>query len=235
MFGQRFTDYDNNQEKLVGLNSNDETEYAIKLSKSYSAFDLVYIDDKTVAVTIGYSNGKVGVLIVDLTTQKIKRFIDLPDSPFGITFDGESLIWCCTSTAIFRICCTDYSFTKYTSRLMSQFPYIATHGDRIIYTAPSKNTVSCLNKRKLVWKFKNETILKKPGGITVDDKGNVFVVGIESKTIVVISPDGKQYKQIQTEDCGLTEPSTIFFDNRRKQLLITNINSFAHLYDVSYV
>ncbi|CAC5401300.1 unnamed protein product [Mytilus coruscus] len=173
-------------------------------------------------------------MIIDLTTRKVKRVVKLPKTPFGITFDGESLICCCSGKDIQMISCTDFSCTNIPKTLMSQYSYIAIQGDKIVCTVPDDSKVSCLDNGKLVWEFKNESVLKKPGGITIDDKGNVFVVGMDSKNSLMISPDGKQYKQIQTKEYGLTEPSTIYFDKIRKQLLITNINSFAHLYDVSF-
>lgn len=66
------------------------------------------------------------------------------------------------------------------------------------YTHANENRVSCcLYSGEPVWEFKNETVLKNPRGITVDNKGNVFVVGMDSGNILVISSDGKQYQQIQ--------------------------------------
>ncbi|CAC5401299.1 unnamed protein product [Mytilus coruscus] len=156
--GYLFTDYKFHGEKLVAVNSNGKTEYTIKLI-SYSSFDLVCIDDNTVAVSTGHSYEKDGVLIIDLTTRKVKRFIELSDSPYGITFDGESLICCCTGNGICRISCTDFNCTNIPNTSVSPLTYIVAHDDRIFYTAPSENTVSCLNRRKLVWEFKNESVL----------------------------------------------------------------------------
>ncbi|CAG2244143.1 unnamed protein product [Mytilus edulis] len=71
-----FTNYTGGREKLVALNSNGKAEYTINLNP-YSAFDLVCIDDNTVAVTTGHSYGNNGVIIIDLTTKKVKRFVKL--------------------------------------------------------------------------------------------------------------------------------------------------------------
>lgn len=86
-----FIDYDGGNEKLQALNANGESHYNIPLSSRYSSFDLVCIDDKTVAITTGYS----GVIIIDLNDRKVKRSIDLPTQPFGICFNGNLLICCC--------------------------------------------------------------------------------------------------------------------------------------------
>ncbi|XP_063400226.1 uncharacterized protein LOC134684847 [Mytilus trossulus] len=161
--GYLFTDYHNHQEKLVGLNSSGKTEYTIKLAESYSAFDLACIDDNTVAVSTGYSYGTTGIMIIDLTTRKVKRFVELPGIPFGITFDGGSLICCCEGYDMREISCTDFSCTILPNTFTSTSSYVATQGEMIVYTFPYKNKVSCLNMRKLVWEFKNDA-LKNPGG-----------------------------------------------------------------------
>ncbi|XP_063399481.1 uncharacterized protein LOC134684130 [Mytilus trossulus] len=228
-----FTDYNECNEKLVVLNSNGKAVYTIDLSEPYSAFDLVCIDDNIVAVSTGYSNGNTGVIIIDLTTRKVKRFVKLPCTPYGITFDGESVI-CCSDGNDIHISMKDFCCTDIPSPCMSQDSYIAKQGDNTVYSVPDANKVFCLDEGTLVWEFKNDSVLKNQGGITVDDKGNVFVVGMSSKNIVVISPDGKQHKEIQIKECGLTEPSTICFDKINKQMLVTNVCNFAHLYDISY-
>ncbi|VDH91462.1 Hypothetical predicted protein [Mytilus galloprovincialis] len=228
-----FTDYRGGREKLVALNSNGKAEYTIILNP-YSAFDLVCIDGNIIAVTTGYDcHANTGVVIIDLTTRKVKRFVKLPHRPYGITFDGKSLI-CCSHGNVIHISIKEFCCTDIPNTFMSQDSYIAKYGDNIVFSAPEANKVFCLNNGKLVWEFKNESVLKNPTGISVDDNGNVFVVGMGSQTIVVISPNGKEYKQILTKECGLAVPSKIFVDKIRKQMLVTNNSNFAHIYDISY-
>lgn len=78
------------------------------------------------------------------------------------------------------------------------------------------------------------SILDHPQGITVDNNRNVFVVGVNTCNVVVISPDGKQCRHILTKEDGLDRPAAIFFDNMRKQLLVTNGIEFANVYNISY-
>ncbi|CAC5401296.1 unnamed protein product [Mytilus coruscus] len=236
--GYLFTDYNGGYEKLVALNSNGNHEYIIDFPNPYNSFDLVFIDDNTVAVTTGYSHG-TGVMIIDLPIKQVNMFVELPDTPFGITFDGESLICCSSENGIYMISCSDFSYTNIRNTIVSLHShdsYVATHGDNIFYTASYEDKVSCLNRhrREIVWVFTNESVLKTPEGIAVDDKGNVFVVRTRSCNIVVISPDGKQYNQIKIFERDFLYPSAIFFDKIRKQILVANEDNFAHLYDVSY-
>lgn len=230
-----FTNYENVGEKLITLTTEGELKCSIPLSTPYSSFDLVSLDDNTVAVTTGISDDKTGIIIVDLNTRLIKRFVSLPSTPYGINFDGKSLICCCDQKAIHVISCTDFSINFIADTVIPDSSYITTQGDKMLYTKPTENEVyCCLYSGELVWKFKNESVLKNPRGITADDKGNIFVVGLESQNILVISIDGKRYKEIKTNPFGLPKPSTICFDRIRKQMLVANEKTFAHLYDISY-
>lgn len=71
--GFLFTDYHNVGEKLVVLNADGTPAETIDFSDQYSCFDLVRIDDDTVAVTTGdsYTDTEKGLLIVDLTIGNV--------------------------------------------------------------------------------------------------------------------------------------------------------------------
>jgi DNA-binding beta-propeller fold protein YncE len=48
-------------------------------------------------------------------------------------------------------------------------------------------------------------LLKSPRGISVDNDGNVYVVGCSSNNIVVISPDGQRHRQVLSSGDGLVK------------------------------
>ncbi|XP_063400223.1 uncharacterized protein LOC134684843 [Mytilus trossulus] len=230
-----FTNYEANNEKVNAINADGEVVYAIPLTDPYSAFDVVSYDGSTLAVSTGCSLTQPGIVFVDLIKRKIKKFIDLPDSPFGITYDGKSLICCVADKNLHVISCTDYSITTIPITASSCYSYVSTYDDKIFYTNPHKHTVTCRSySRELVWEFKDKSVLDRPLGLTVDNNGNVFVVGELSCNIIVISPDGKQCKQILTKKDGLKRTTAIFFDKVRNQLLVTIGTDFANVYDISY-
>lgn len=234
--GYLFIDYDGGNEKLQALHADGEPHYNIPLSSRYSSFDLVCIDDKTVAITTGYSCEKTCVMVIDLTNRKVKRYVDLPTQPFGICFNGNSLICCCYNMDMHVISCKDFSITKIPNTSTSEYSYVTPHAGKIFYTDPDENQVNCcLYSGVQVWEFKNDLILRNPRGITVDYKGNVFVVGMKSQNIVVISSDGKQFKEIETDQLNLYQPSSIFFDKIRKQVLVSDQDSVANLYNIAYI
>lgn len=72
-----------------------------------------------------------------------------------------------------------------------------------------------------------------PSGITVDNDGNVLVVGEKSSNMVIISNDGNQHREILTDEDGLRKPTAIFFDKQTSSLLVANANVIAFLYNVT--
>ncbi|XP_063400242.1 uncharacterized protein LOC134684863 [Mytilus trossulus] len=232
-----FTDYFNANEKLVKLDAQCNTEYIIQLSSPYSAFDVELIDENTVAVTTGKSVGfgkRRGISIVDLTKRNVTKFIDLPNHTYGITFDGIWLICCVEDKDLHMISSIDYSITTVPNTVLPWFSYVSTYACKIFFTNPNKHTVSCcLYDGTPLWEFKDENLLKTPCGITVDDKGHIFVVGRDSCNVLVISANGKYIKQILNKEDGLRVPAAIFIDNLEKLLLVTSDQNVAYLYRIA--
>ncbi|CAC5382920.1 unnamed protein product [Mytilus coruscus] len=232
-----FTDYFNSNEKMVKLNAQCNTEYIIQLSSPYSAFDVEFINDNTVAVTTGKSVGfgkRRGISIVDLTKRNVTKFIDLPNHTYGITFDGISLICCVEDRDLHMISSIDYSITTVPNTVLPWFSYVSTYACKIFFTNPNKYTVSCcLYNGTPVWEFKDENLLKTPCGITVDEKGNFLVVGRDLCNVLIISSNGKYTKQILNKEDGLRVPTVIFLDKIKKQLLVTSDQKVAYPYRIS--
>ncbi|CAG2247776.1 unnamed protein product [Mytilus edulis] len=188
----------------------------------------------TCAVSTGYSDDIYrGISIVNLKSRKVTKFIDLPGDTFGITYDGTSLICCIEDKDLHVISCADYSITTIPNSTSTECSYVSSYNGKIFFTNPTKNGVTCcLYSGTLVWEVKDENLTKNPG-ITVDDNGNVFVVGRHSCNVVVISQDGKQCKEILTHEEGLDKPTAICFDKVRNQLIVTNNEHFANAYKIS--
>lgn len=226
-----FSNYDKQNETLLVMNTADKVEYSIPLTKPYSSFDVVYLGNTTCAVSTGYSDEYRGISIVNLNSRKVTKFIELPGDTFGITYDGTSLICCIEEKDIHVISCADYSITTIPNSTSTECSYVSSYAGKIFFTNPTKNGVTCcLYSGDLVWEVKDENMITNPRGLTVDDNGNVFVVGRNSCNVVVISPDGKHCKQILTHEEGLDKPTAICFDKVRNQLIVTNKEHFANVY-----
>ncbi|CAC5401306.1 unnamed protein product [Mytilus coruscus] len=97
-----FLNYEANNQQLIAINADGVVDYYIPLYEPYGAYDVACVGDSTVAVSTGYSHTKPGISFVDLMKRKIIKFIDLPDSPYGNTYDVVSPM--STSPSVCTVC-----------------------------------------------------------------------------------------------------------------------------------
>ena len=83
------------------------------------------------------------------------------------------------------------------------------------------------------WEFKDEGVLQGPRGISIDNDGNVYVVGGDSDNVVVISPEGQRHRQLLSSMDGLVNPRVLDYDNSNNRLLVVNASASAFLFDVT--
>jgi DNA-binding beta-propeller fold protein YncE len=60
-------------------------------------------------------------------------------------------------------------------------------------------------------------------GIALDKNSNVFVAGMETNNVVVLSSDGKNCRQILSKSDGLHEPYSLRINIDRGELLVCNL------------
>lgn len=73
---------------------------------------------------------------------------------------------------------------------------------------------------------------KKPQGITVDNKQNLHVACLGTDCVLVISPAGKQGRQLQVEKDDIENLRAIYFDKDKNKLLVSTLSGSAFLFDV---
>jgi DNA-binding beta-propeller fold protein YncE len=83
------------------------------------------------------------------------------------------------------------------------------------------------------WAFNYRHVLQGPRGISVDNDGNLYVVGHWSNNLVVISPDGQRYRQLLSSTDGLVNPFVLDYDKSTIRLLIFSEARTAFLFDVT--
>ncbi|XP_052065984.1 uncharacterized protein LOC127705679 [Mytilus californianus] len=200
--------------------------------KSGYAYDVVNLDDNTIAVTSGiYSNN---IFLIDVQLKNVKKTMHVSSSNDGMALKDKDLIYCGREKGLNKLCFSDNSVCPIIISKLSKKSYVTKFNESIIYTDPETNTVACTSVRgQINWKFKDESILKCPLGISVDNDGNVYVIGGDSCNVVVISPDRQRYRQILSANEGLTNPSVLHYDLLTNKLLVANFNGKAFLYDVS--
>jgi DNA-binding beta-propeller fold protein YncE len=80
--------------------------------------------------------------------------------------------------------------------------------------------------------FKDENVLRKPMGIALDKNNNIYVAGLGTNNVVVLSADGKNCKQILTKGDGLNRPWSLRINIGRNGLLVCNLNGPAFLFSL---
>ena len=201
-----------------------------------NCFDVVCIDDNTAAFTTGSLPSSAGINIVNIAGLSITKFVPLLGKPYGITYYNDSLICCVENKNVHVLSCSeDFRISTIPNTATPLFSYVVAFAGKIIYTNRNQNNITCcLFNGTPVWQFKYEDILIIPCGITVDENGNLYVVGEHKSNTVVISADGQYQKQILTSDDGLNKPSAVCFDEPKKQLLVANVeDGMAYLFSVS--
>ncbi|CAG2234973.1 unnamed protein product [Mytilus edulis] len=111
--------------------------------------------------------------------------------------------------------------------------YITTSKNKIYRTDPNTNTVTCYTiTGQKVWEYTDASLLEGIRGVSVDNDSNVYVVSCVSYSIVVMSPDGKDARQLLGEGNGIKSTYAIYFDTRRNILLVTDLRGPAFLYNI---
>lgn len=184
-----------------------------------SPVDVAYTGQKEVAVT--FSN-KSKIKFVNMENGITSYKMSLTSAACGISVSGDDMI--------VRLKESGFLYTDKIGRLVRMVPvsdkcilYVTYQNEKFYYTNWEENIVACCDGAgNTIWTFHN-CILKKPCGITIENGGNIFVAGFESHNIVLISGNGKQYRELLNESDNLNNPTAIDYNNETKQLAVVNL------------
>jgi WD40 repeat protein len=193
-------------------------------------YDTVYIkDDNSVAVS-GGDNRRI--TMIDIESQEF-IIISMDADMYGMTVRGRTIYYCAWDKGLKMLNLSDKSVNDIINSDMSYVCYVATSGDKLYYTNYNTHTVTCCDLHGTTeWKFKDNLVLRTPLGISVDNNGNVYVVGCTSSNVVVISPDGQRHRQLLSSMDGLSYPRVLDYDRSTNRLLVLTGSSAAFLFDV---
>jgi DNA-binding beta-propeller fold protein YncE len=195
-----------------------------------STYDTVYIKDKN---SVAVSSGPVGnrcITIIDIESQKIMTTITIDDVTLGMAVRGKTIYYCTGN----MLNLTDKSVCDINSSNKSNITYVVTSGNKLYYRGCKPHTVTLYDLYGTTqWEFKDEWVLKGPCGISVDNDGNVYVVGNSSNNVVVISPDGQRYRELLSSMDGLLHPVVLEYDKSTNRLLVVSESKSAFLFDVT--
>ncbi|CAG2230468.1 unnamed protein product [Mytilus edulis] len=177
--------------------------------------------DNTLAVTSGESETKC-IRIIDIQSKQIKKLIPVNSYYYGIGVTDGKFICSTAGKGIQLINPNNNSIIDIVrDDKIPRYCYVAIFDNKIYHTNLQTNTVTCYDQQGTVqWTFKNEDILRSPSGISVDNDGNVYVIGELSNHVVVISADGQQFKKIATASDNLCDRVYVDYNRSTNQLLV---------------
>ncbi|XP_063426089.1 uncharacterized protein LOC134709891 [Mytilus trossulus] len=220
-----FSSYTDNNIRV--LTSDGSKDFEIK--DIGQTVDVVSIGDDCIAVTSGKSNH---IFIIDLRKQKLKKAIKVNSKIDGVAYKDGHLIYCARERGIQMIRLNDETNTYVSNIKLPVFAYVTTFGDKLFYTNCDDSVTCCDNHGHILWTFCDKSVLRSPQGVSVDNDGNVYVVGRYTSNVVVIAADGQHHRQLLSSEDGLSFPWALHYDTSTNKLLVANPSNEAFLYDV---
>lgn len=215
------------KDRVTVLSDNGEVDFQIPIKSSLHG--LAVIDSQTIAVSPGGSAPHV-INIVDIKDKSIKKTIPVNSEVDGMVYRENNLIYCARGDGIQKTNLTNGVTATILQCNLGQFANITNFKDKLYVTDRDEHTVTCCDiKGTVLWTFQDTKVLQRPWGITVDKDGNIYVVDWKDK-LVVLSADGKRYKQILSVKDGLKSPTTVFYHKSTNQMLVANEKNTALLY-----
>jgi DNA-binding beta-propeller fold protein YncE len=219
---------------IVRLINEDGVELFQIAETGSATYDTVYLKDiNGVAVSSG-SRGNICITIIDIKSQEVMTTIPMDTSIFGMAIRGRTIYYCTRDNGLKILNLSDQSVSDIITSNTPQVYYVATSGYTLYYTNCITHTVTCCDLHGTTqWEFNDEHVLQSPRGISVDNDGNVYVVGHKSNNVVVISPDGQHHRQLLSSKDGLNIPRVLDYDKSTNVLLVVNESKSAFLFDVT--
>ncbi|XP_052097543.1 uncharacterized protein LOC127732533 [Mytilus californianus] len=223
----KFIILDNNKRQLL-LFSNDGIFIRIVVTFSQHPSDTCFVRNITVAVALGSAKQTT---LVDIEKNKIIEKIKLSHGCYALASDCETLVISSNLRQSTRVNLNDMSHTILEG--MEGVVRISLFQGNIYGTIPSKNKVCCFKSTgEPLWTLD----IGRPGGITLDINGFVYIASYKNSSIVVVSPDGKTCKTILSEADGIEYPQGIDINKETGMMTVpTKIREDSADYETAFV
>lgn len=214
--------------KVVVMNSDGSGDFEVKTKDA--PYDLTYNADID-SIIVSFLNNRIS--FINVREKKEAKTIDVRDIVGGICRYKSSVV-CCTKGGIKMIDMEGRSQTIISTDL-SWVDYVDASSENIVFTCYKAHSVTCCDiNGHILWNIRDPTILKFPRGISVDSRGNVFIVDGETNNVTVISADGQHHREIISANDGPDEPRAIHFCRKQSKILVSNTyNGKAFLFNVT--
>ncbi|VDI32979.1 Hypothetical predicted protein [Mytilus galloprovincialis] len=185
------------------------------------------IDSDTVAVSC--SGRSIG--IINISTDEVTSTVNTRKYCRAIAYDDNNL-YVAIGEGIIHVIDQAGMILRSFNPLSSKRIYDITVKGKMLVCIYETSIYCCSMHGKLIWKFENE-MYQSLNSVTTDDKDNVYVSDFISNAVLVVSGEGKQYRELLTKSDGLNGASIIHFDRNENILLVcTNDGGKAFLFDI---
>lgn len=210
---------------VVFLNPNGSVNKKMQLRMAY---DVTCIDDNRLAVT-----DDAEITFINRERKEVLKRIRAEGYGFGISHINGSIIYTTDKSKVKKMDVRTERITTLNVGDPIYQSYVVGFENKIFYSNWQEHTVICYDiNGSVLWQFKDETVLQNPSGISVDNKCNVFVAGLQSNNVVVLSPNGKLFKQFPLAGDGISNPRAISFNKEKTVLLVCSERSCGAIYKV---
>jgi hypothetical protein len=194
-------------------------------------FNTVYIKEYN-SIAVSSLEDKY-LTMIDIESQEVTTTISMESGISSMAVNGRAIYCITMDNKLQMLNLSDQSVCDIINFGTWHTGRVATSGYKLYYTNGIFDTVTCCDLHGTThWEFRDENILQYPCDITVDNGGNVYVVGCYTNNIVVISHDGQRSRQLLSKKDGLKDPNVLDYDRSTNRLLVVNKNGTAFLFDV---
>ena len=185
--------------QILNVDGSQERKVSIPI---WHALDVACIDQNTAAVTSFVDNF---IQLVDINTGKTVKRINTNTTCSGITPINGMLVFSAIGKGLRKVDLKDENIVEIVAFATDIWSRVTSFNDRLYYTDSIRSEVVCCDIiGTILWTFTDKSALNAPSSITVDDYGHVYVVGANPVNVIVISPDGKEHRQLLSKADRLT-------------------------------
>ena len=223
---------DQEEKRLLMFSNNGNYEKDIVLFSGIP-YEVSYTQENIVAVTI---YNKHEVVFVNVITNTFTNTVDIGYPCYGTDFKMNRL----AIRVIQQSTSSHIVYLDPKGKLIDRVNIpggnstnISLRDDTIKCTDCKTNTIYCYTLTgQHIWAFKDENVIREPMGIALDKSRNVYVAGKGTNNVVVVSPDGKNCRQILTQSDGLNKPYSLRINIDRSELLVCNKNGTSFVFSL---
>lgn len=201
--------------KHISKFSNDGILMKIVVRVNVVPYDMCLVRNDTVAISLPVTNQTV---MADIEKGEISETIGFTHDCHGLSSDGQILV----VSSVNEKKCTTVNLIDMSPKILEGVGgnYISLFKENMYCIDNKENNVNCYNKNgDTLWTFKHCDI-QSSNGLALDIHGFIYIASFGNKKIVVISPDGKASKTIQSEADGIINPRGIDINKDNRTMII---------------